>query len=354
MTDSPTPVPGAVEVKGFTEADTMAWEAFVMRHSDGSLFQTLRWREALRQIFPHEDFYLIARRRGVVSGVLPLFLVRSLFFGRSLVSVPFGVYGGLLVDDEESARSLLAAAGELAERVKAKHVELRHLHAPVDDLPRSNLYHTFIEDVPDTKEGCLLRIPRKGRAEVRKAIKQDVLSVDMDQLSISELYRLFSLNKRQLGSPIFPESLFWHMKNVLKDDACILTVRHEQKPIAAVMSFIYKDTIMPYYSGTEPGTEYLRANNFMYYELMCEASERGLKRFDFGRSREGTGAFSFKKHQGFDPIGLSYDYILMNENDLPSLNPSNPRYKLAKKAFRRMPLWMARKLGSWLVKRAPF
>ncbi len=268
--------------------------------------------------------------------------------------MPFGVYGGLLVDDEESARSLLAAAGELAERVKAKHVELRHLHAPVDDLPRSNLYHTFIEDVPDTKEGCLLRIPRKGRAEVRKAIKQDVLSVDMDQLSISELYRLFSLNKRQLGSPIFPESLFWHMKNVLKDDACILTVRHEQKPIAAVMSFIYKDTIMPYYSGTEPGTEYLRANNFMYYELMCEASERGLKRFDFGRSREGTGAFSFKKHQGFDPIGLSYDYILMNENDLPSLNPSNPRYKLAKKAFRRMPLWMARKLGSWLVKRAPF
>lgn len=343
-----------VTVTGFCDDDAVAWEAFVMRHPDGTIFQTLRWREAIRQIFKHKDCYLIARRDGVVSGILPLVAVRSVFFGTSLISVPFGVYGGLLVDDEATARALIAEAKRAAKEAGASHVELRHLHPPIDDLPRSNLYHTFIEDVPQSRDDCLLRIPRKGRAEVRKAIKQDVLSVDMDQLEIKELYRLFSLNKRQLGSPIFPESLFWHMKNVFGDDACILTVRHEQKPIAAVMSFIYKDTIMPYYSGAEPGTESLRANNFMYYELMCEASERGLKRFDFGRSREGTGAFSFKRHQGFDPIGLSYDYILLKGNEVPSLNPSNPRYRMAKVAFRKMPLCVAKKVGSWLVKRAPF
>lgn len=344
-------VPG---VAGFQPGDAEAWDAYVASHPHGTIFHTLRWRDAIRATFKHKDRYLVARRDGQICGVLPLVEVSSWMFGTSLVSVPFGVYGGLLVDDDEASCVLIDHARGVAETLGAKYVELRHLH-PVDHgLPGTHLYHTFIEPVPDTVEGCLTRIPRKARAEVRKAIKRGDLVAEFDTCQIPELYRLFSINKRKLGSPIFPSSLFWHMKNQFGDDAHILSIKHEGRVLAAVMSFIHRGTVMPYYSGTLPGAERLSASNFMYHHLMEWACERDLEAFDFGRSREGTGAFAFKKHQGFTPRQLSYDYILNTAPEVPELNPSNPKYELAKNVFRKMPLWMAQKIGSWVVKRAPF
>ncbi len=344
----------ATTVFGFVDGDDDAWEAYVLAHPDSTLFHTLRWREVIRRTFKHEDCYLVAKCDETIVGVLPMFRVSSMFFGTTLVSVPFGVYGGLLVDSEDVAEKLIAEARVIAENCGAKYVELRHLDSPLAGLEGTDLYYTFIADIPVDADGCLARIPRKARAEVRKALKDETLSFGFDDISLKDFHRLFSMNKRKLGSPLFPSSLFWHQKDVLGSDESILTVRKDGEVVAAVMSFLYKDTIMPYYSGAIPGAERFRASNYMYYRLMEWASEKGLKKFDFGRSREGTGAFSFKKHQGFEPRQLSYEYLLNTVSEVPCMNPSNPKYKMAKKVFANMPLWMAQKVGSWLVKRAPF
>ncbi len=350
----PADTSGATRVEAFAPEMSADWEAFVDSRPEATLFHGQRWRDVILRTFKHGDRSLVARRGDRVVGVLPLFEVSSIFFGTSLISVPFGVYGGLLIEDEEAGRSLIEAAGEVARKRKAKYVELRHLERPLEGLPTTDIYFTFIADVPEDEEGCLQRIPRKGRAEVRKSLADESLSFAIDELDLKEFHRLFSINKRKLGSPLFPSSLFWHVRNIYGEDVSILSVKREGKTIAAVMSFIHRDVIMPYYSGTAPGAEQFRASNYMYYQLMVWASKRGLKRFDFGRSRENTGAFSFKKHQGFEPTRLSYDYVLNTAAEVPSLNPSNPKYQLAKKAFATMPIWMAQKLGSWLVKRAPF
>ena len=341
-------------VQGFLDSDAAEWDAYIDARPDGTVFHTLRWRDAIRSIFRHRDCYLLARRNGHVCGVLPLVEIRSLVFGRTLISVPFGVYGGIVADDVETGTLLVDHARELARTKQAKYVELRHLRSHDYGLPGSDLYYTFIADVPDSADGCLARIPRKARAEVRKALKRDDLVAEVDAIDIRELYRLFSINKRQLGSPIFPSSLFWHVQNLFDRECRILSVRHQGTLVAAVMSFIYKGTIMPYYSGTVVGAERYSASNFMYYKLMEWAAEHELDRFDFGRSRADTGAFRFKKHQGFEPTPLSYDYILGTETAVPSLNPGNPKYQIAKSVFRRLPLPVARKIGSWLAKRAPF
>ncbi|MCB9831163.1 MAG: FemAB family PEP-CTERM system-associated protein [Planctomycetes bacterium] len=354
-TETPGPAPDAlIEVEAFDPGMAGIWDAYVATRPEATLFHGQRWREVILRTFRHGDRSLVARRGGQVVGVLPLFEVSSFFFGTSLISVPFGVYGGLLVDDRDAARALVEAAGKVARERKAKYVELRHLESPIEDLPATDLYFTFIADVPPDEDGCLQRIPRKGRAEVRKAIADPDLSFAIDELDLKEFHRLFSINKRKLGSPLFPSSLFWHARNIYGEDVSVLSVKRHGETIAAVMSFIHRDTIMPYYSGTAPGAETYRASNYMYYQLMVWASQRGLKHFDFGRSRENTGAYSFKKHQGFEPTQLRYDYILNTATEVPSLNPSNPKYRLAKKAFSSMPIWMAQKLGSWLVKRAPF
>ncbi|MCA9323460.1 MAG: FemAB family PEP-CTERM system-associated protein [Planctomycetes bacterium] len=357
-TDQPGPADSDVQpvsVELFQDADAASWAAYVSAHPHGTLFHTLRWRDAIRGTFQHLDRYLVARKGAEICGILPLTKVSSVFFGTTMVSVPFGVYGGMLVDDEGTARALVDRARQLATECGAKYVEMRHLHAPIDDLPRTNLYFTFIADIPDSPEGCLQRIPRKARAEVRKSLADERLSFEEEGLELKDFHRLFSLNKRRLGSPLFPSSLFWHLRNQFQEDCRLHVVRAEGEVISAVMSFIHEGMIMPYYSGSvDDADTNFRASNFMYYKLMEWASDRGLKRFDFGRSREDTGAYRFKKHQGFEPFNLSYDYILAGDDEIPSLNPSNPKYRIAQKLFRNLPLFAAQKLGSWLVKRAPF
>ena len=80
--------------------------------------------------------------------------------------------------------------------------------------------------------------------------------------------------------------------------------------MAGVMSFYYRDTVLPYYGGSIPEARNLSPNNFMYWKLMSRAGEKGCKYFDFGRSKQETGTFNFKRHMGFEPISLPYQYYL--------------------------------------------
>lgn len=329
------------------------WRSYVAKHPHATLFHELAWRDLLSSAFKHRMHYVLAEHRGAVVGVLPLVEVRSMFFGRSLVSVPFGVYGGILADDVDAATRLADHGRALGALCNAGYVELRQLHHPGLDLPGSDLYVTFLGDIPQGREACLERIPRKARAEVRKALKRDDLTIDLHSRDITEFHRLFGVNKRKLGSPIFPESLFWRVQEHLKDDCFILRVRRGGETVAAVLSFIHRKTIMPYYSGATETAQEVSANNLMYFALMEEAGRRGLEIFDFGRSRRDTGSYAFKRNQGFEPTSLPYQYLLAPGATVPSVNPDNPKYNLARELFRRLPSPMAAKLGSFVSKRMP-
>jgi FemAB-related protein (PEP-CTERM system-associated) len=329
------------------------WNAYVAASPHATLFHELAWRDLLTSAFRHRPHYVVAEHRGSIVGVLPLFEIRSMFFGTSLVSVPFGVYGGILADNADAAARLAEHGRGVAERAGASYVELRQLHPSGLDLPGSDLYVTFIGEVPSGRDACLERIPRKARAEVRKAIAREGLSVDVHSKDVPEFHRLFGENKRKLGSPVFPESLFWRVQEHLKDDAFILRVRHDGETVAAVFSFIHRQTIMPYYSGATERAQAVSANNLMYFALMEEAGRRGLRHFDFGRSRRDTGSFAFKKNQGFEPTPLPYQYLLGPGARVPAVNPDNPKYNLARALFRRVPAPLAAKLGSFVTKRMP-
>ena len=81
-------------------------------------------------------------------------------------------------------------------------------------------------------------------------------------------------------------------------------------PVSSVLSFYFRDEVLPYYAGDSIDARDLAANDFKYWELMRRACERGLKVFDYGRSKRGTGSFDFKKNWGFEPAPLAYEYRL--------------------------------------------
>lgn len=329
------------------------WDAYVRSHADSSIFHTLEWRRTIAETFGHEAVYLIAERRGDVVGVLPMFVVRSPFFGPSLCSTPFAVYGGILASDVEASEALARAAQQEASVRNIRKIELRHMKPSGLDFPTVDSYATFFAPVPDTVPGCLERIPRKARAEVRKALAKPGLSVDFDSKDVADFHRLFAENKRDLGSLVFPEALFWRTFEVMGDKCLMTRVRWEGETVASVVSFVWNGVIMPYWSGASERAEKLSANNVLYHAVMEEACRRGLRSFDFGRSRKDTGAFRFKHNQGFEPTTLHYQWILLGESTIPRISPDNPRLRWVREAFRNLPMPIARKLGAFVSSRIP-
>jgi len=285
-------------------------------------------------------------------GLLPMFQVDSLLVGRVLVSIPYATYGGIIADDDQAARALLSAATDIARQRSVRYVELRHREPNDFDLPRIERYDTFRKALPDDPEAILPSLPRKARAAARKGLS--LTQVEFGPHLLDAIYDLYALNLRRLGSPNFRKSLFEALAAEYGDDCVCLVVRHQGRAVAGVVSYVFRDEIVPYFSGATPQAGALCANNAMYLRLMEYAVRRGLRWFDFNRTRrDNTGPHAFKRHQGFAPSPLHYQIILNRADELPNLSPSNKKYALAGRVWSKLPLWFTRAAGAQITKWIP-
>mgnify|MGYP001575267522 CR=1 FL=1 len=343
-----------MQVKTLLPGDEARWDRFVDSMPAGTLFHQTAWRRILETTFDYRSHYLLAERDGVVRGVLPLFHVRSWFAGNAVISTPFAVYGGMLAVEEEAERILLLAGKTYAHEHGATYMELRQRFASSNPelQTRENLYCTFIKPLVANAEENFNTLPREARRMVRKGEKAG-LTAKFDNARVQDFYEIYAASVRSLGTPVFPLTLFENCLREFKDNADILLILHEELPIAGVLSFYYRDTVLPYYGGSLPDKNFLAPNNFMYWALMKSAGERGLHYFDFGRSKNSTGAFHFKRHMGFEHTPLPYQYQMMNGAPLPNNNPTNPKFQLAIKMWQHLPLGLTKVLGPHLVKQFP-
>ncbi|ALP54880.1 peptidoglycan bridge formation protein FemAB [Candidatus Tenderia electrophaga] len=339
----------AVQIKQLTEQDVQRWDNYVEQAQAATFFHRAGWRRVLEQAFGHQGRFLYAERDGAITGILPLGHIRSRIFGNSLVSTPFCVYGGIVADDEAARQALEQAAIELAQALGVDCLELRNQSPQHKDWPaKRDLYVTFRKAIDPDLDQNMQNIPRKQRAMVRKGIKAGLESA-WDE-NIERLYDAYSQSVHALGTPVFSKRYFQVLKQVFGDDCRILSVTQDGQLVASVMNFYFKDQVLPYYGG---GTELARAvkgNDFMYWEVMRHACETGVKVFDYGRSKVGTGSYSFKKNWGFEPEPLHYEYVLVKADAVPDVNPLNPKYRLFIGAWKKMPLAMTRMIGPHIVK----
>lgn len=337
-----------LEVRAFAVDDREGWNRFVRGHPEGTFFHLAEWQDVLREALGLAPYYLCAERDGQIQGVLPLALVSSLLFGRALVSTPFCVYGGILGNDEEAHRLLTDHACDLARRLNVDYLELRGRRREHPDWPVKELYVTFRKAIDPDAEANMKAIPRKQRAMVRKGM-QKRLRTRIDTHT-RDHYDLYSESLRNLGTPVFPRKYLDTLTRTFGEACEILTVLHGEMPVASVLSFYFRDEVLPYYGGGGGAARPLAANDFMYWEVMERARQRGIRVFDYGRSKRGSGSFDFKAHWGFEPEPLYYEYYLVRAGAMPNLSPTNPSYARAIRVWQRMPLWVTRVLGPAVAK----
>ena len=297
---------GPLQVRLVREQDLPAWDRYVCHHPQATVFHRPAWSQAVRAAYPrHQPLHLAAWNDGEMAGILPLFSIKSLFVGRVLVSIPYATYGGILADDDASARAILAAAQELCRGQEAQYLELRHRDQTDLDLPCFGRYDTFRKPLPSTVEDVLPSLPRKARAAARHGL--GFLTVDSGPQWLDDIYDLYSLTLARLGSPNYRKRLFEQLRLAYGQDLHCMVVLHEGRPVAGVVSFIFRDEITPYFSGSMDESKTISASNVMYLKLQEYAVARGLRWFDFNRTRrDNHGPYDFKRHQGFSPSPLHY------------------------------------------------
>lgn len=344
---TPGEVRRKVSVRLAGDHDSERWDTYVRAHSAASPYHLFVWRRLLEQTFGHRAHFLIAESEGRVHGVLPLAEVRSRLFGHGLVSLPFCPYAGPLADEAATQSLLTAAAEERASECGAAHLEFRGFESRGTGWQTQDLYVTFRRGIVADHDINMKAIPRKQRAMVRKGISNG-LTVSLGDLD--GFFRLYADNVHRHGTPGQSKAFFERLCTGFGNDAEVMLVHGpDGAPVSGVVSLFFRDEVLPFYAGDTVAARDLAANDFKYWQLMRRAADRGCTRFDFGRSKHGTGPWHFKRNWGFEPTPLTYEYRLFARDSIPQNNPLNPRYRLMIETWRRLPRGVVGWLGPRIV-----
>ncbi|MGB3738728.1 MAG: FemAB family XrtA/PEP-CTERM system-associated protein [Pontixanthobacter sp.] len=330
--------------------EVAALEAFV-EGEGGSLFHRPAWLRAVETGTGQEARGLVAQHGGAMVGWLPFTLCHSPLFGRAMISSGFGVGGGVLAAHTATAMALGEAAQNLAHRLSCDTIELRGGTVAEGWNTVTDSHCGFVRDLADDDEAQLLAIPRKQRAEIRKSLKQDFqVSIGSSKDDRAAHYEVYAQSVHNLGTPVFPRRLFDAMGDTFRETSDILTVRDGDIPVASVLSFYHDGAVMPYWGGGTRAARHLRANERMYFELMLHARRRNMQRFDFGRSKTGSGPYAYKKNWGFSSRPLKYAYWTQPGGKPRDLSPANDAYARKIAVWKRLPLSVANRLGPHIAK----
>lgn len=327
-------------------ADDPRVEPFVRAHPDATLFHLPQWSRAAEAGTGQRAHLLVAEAGGEIAGVLPLTHIRSRLFGDALVSTGFGTGGGILATGNAAAAALADAAWALAESLGCATAELRGGPVPAGWQARAGAYSRFSRSLPDTEAALLASIPRRQRAEVRRAQGFALAtSAGTDTRHRDAHYSVYAESVRNLGTPVYPRALFEAALDSFGDEADIVIVWKDGRPLASMLNFYFAGTCHSYWGGGSREARRWRANDLVYYEVMRRAVERGFIGADFGRSKVGSGPWDRKRIWGLDETPLVYAARTADGASPREINPLDPKYRLRIAAWQRLPLWLANRLG---------
>lgn len=346
------PATTKVTVVEFCPDVSRAWDAWLSGQSEATPFHSTAWLRALQKGFGYESRSLYSERAGRITGVLPLFLISNWMVGRCLLSSPFADYGGVCAEDDESAEALVERAQELAIEERVDFLELRHRAGMMlPEFACKDLYVGFSCELGSNPESLLRKLPRDTRYMIRKGEKGGFEArAGADQMTT--FYQLLALSWQRFGTPVFSQQWLEILAEEFAGSIDLTLLYKEGLPLCGVLSLFSQDTIFPHYVGARPEAYRAAANNLIYWHLMKNAISRGLRRFDFGRSKRGTGAYDFKSSWNMQVDELQYQIFLVKRKDIPNFSPANPKFALASRFWSRMPLkattWLGPRVVRWL------
>jgi len=375
-----------ITINQYHQADHMAWDAYVHAHPQATLYHLSGWKNIIEKTYDHKTYYLIAKRQlnnpsnstnsinsmspSVGIGILPLVHMKHFLFGNTLISMPFLDIGGVLADDEQIEKSLISKAISIAHNLYANKIELRST-APLSvldscDFKRSTrnsklATRDWVSQTRSHKVRMLLKLPEsseilmksfksKLRSQIRKPIKKGLKSQIGGLELLDIFYDVFSVNMRDLGSPVHSKKLAQNVLQEFPENAKIVVVYEGEHPIACSLIVGFKDTLEnPWASALR---EYGRfsPNMLLYWTMLEYACDNGYKYFDFGRSSPNDGTYKFKEQWGAKPAPLHWQYISLNGHQIDEETSEKSKFDKAIQYWKKIPIPVTKIIGPMIRK----
>lgn len=336
-------------------SETLAheWNSFVLAHSSGSFYHRFEWLLVNERCFGHRSVYLVSRRAGGISGILPMTLVSSRLFGRILCSVPFLNYGGPCALDADSEHALLEAARARASSLGVKYLELRCARAIETEMVVSTRKVSMTIALQPDPEAVWNGFSSKHRTAIRRSAKNGLEVESGGPELLSTFYSVMERSWRALGTPLYGIEYFREIMSCFPDATRIFVCRRGEDPIAVAFNGYGNGTVEGMWAGGTSESRSLQANYTLYWEMMKDACLRGFSRYHLGRSTSDSGAEDFKKKWNAESSQLYWYFWRPAGGDPPALNVDNPKFRLAINAWRHLPLWATRMAGPLIARAIP-
>lgn len=338
------------DVHILTQKNEQKWDNFVRRFEGATFFHRIGWKNVVEKTYHHKAYYLFTEDdAGEITGVLPLFFIKSLIFGQKLVSLPFAPYGGVCAADESAAASLVAEAITRSESLGKKYIELRSFNErPYPGFSCMRGYSTFIMDVHQDEKELWQNIGKKNRNMIRKGVKSGLIYRWREERSaLSEFYEVYTENISAMGTPAHGFDFFKAVYDQFPGDIAIAEVTLRNEPIASLLLLYFKERMISGWGGSLPDTLAYAPNNFLYWNSLLAARQKGYTFFDFGRSLEGTGNYHFKRHWGATEHPLTYWYYPGDRD----IRPPQGQYEFFARVWKHVPVSINRRIGP-LIRRS--
>lgn len=322
-----------------------AWDAFVEAHPQASVFHLLEWRRIIVDAYRHRPYYLVASGPAGLEGVLPLVMIRSRLFGRSLVSLPFADYGGICASDAAVGRALLDRAIAIGRAEGAEYVQLRQRepHPALAGVPSDKV--TMLLELDPDPQALWARLPSERRNRIKKARSAGVRGRLTDGDALEAFYGVFSENMRDLGSPVHGRPFFRAILDALGPRARVLLIERAGEVIGAAVTLWFRDTVCIPWVSSRRSHFALNPNMVLYWTAIEEACARGCRILDFGRSSPGTGTFEFKRQWGATPRPLAWSTFPRPGAAVPTFSGRGLKERILVECWKRLPIGVSRYLG---------
>ena len=338
-----------------TNSDRQRWDTFVLASAHSACYHQVLWKDVIEKSFGHPTYYLFSEDgAGAIEGILPLVQIKSSFFGNYLVSLPYFNYGGACASNRETLNKLLAEAKLIAIDMKAQHIELRHTEPLYQDLPVKTNKVTMRMSLPSDPDALFKSFSSKLRSQVRRPQKENMITRIGRESELDNFYSVFSQNMRDLGTPVYSKSFFMNILEMFAETTWICTIMtREGVPVASGFLVGFKEIMEIPWASSIQRYNSMSPNMLLYWSVLKFSCETGYRFFDFGRSTLGEGTYQFKKQWGAQSIQLYWHYWLREYGKLPELNPKNPKYQLAIRVWKKLPVSVTRILGPHIAKNLP-
>lgn len=335
------------------ETSGAEWDAFVASRPDATAYHLWSWRTVGCDVFGHEPVYLAARDGGRIVGVLPIVSFRSRLFGHFFCSLPFVNYGGVLAERPDVAEVLMAHATSIARERGASHVELRHVGRQLLDAPVRQHKVTMLLPLAESDEAQWKALDNKVRNQVRKAEKSELTSESGGVELLDPFHRVFSVNMRDLGTPVYPRRFFAAVMEAAGPLARLHVVRHQGTPVAASLTIDHADRVEVPWASALRSARQMNPNMLLYWHMLRDTIARGGRVFDFGRSTPGEGTYLFKKQWKAEPVPLHWEYALLTRSEPPDQSPGSGKFHMAIELWKKLPVAVTNRIGPLIIGHIP-